>query len=166
MQLPDLTLHPGIPATMWIVVEQPPHEERRLKYDPDLGAFVPTGQRSLSFVRAFPGAYGRIGGLGAAPQRHADVPLVTASHLCAGFVAAGRVTGLFVRGDGDNKLVALDEGPATSPAQLDLLTLDRTLWAQITRVYPEVGPGEGWHGARSARAYLMSLARGWGAGPS
>jgi hypothetical protein len=28
-------LHPDFPAAVWAVVEQPPGEERRLKYDPN-----------------------------------------------------------------------------------------------------------------------------------
>ncbi len=72
-----ISLHPGFPAQVWVVVEQPAHEPYRLAYDPARRTFVRTAQRSLTHARGSSGAYGWIGGLGMPPGPHFDVlPLV------------------------------------------------------------------------------------------
>src|SRR4051794_2427164 len=102
-----LSLHPGFPDQVWVVVEQPAHEPYRLAYDPGQGAFVRTGVRSLPHARGFSGAYGWIGGLGMPPGPHFDVLLVTRTAWEAGAVVPAYLCGVFYRHDGDHKLVAL-----------------------------------------------------------
>jgi diadenosine tetraphosphate (Ap4A) HIT family hydrolase len=148
-----MTLHPGFPAVVWVVLEQSPGEERRLKYDPARRTFLPTGERSLVFVRGFAGGYGWIAGLGEPPGRHADALIVTGRRVPPGTAVAGRVVGMFCRSDGDHKLVAVDL--ALDPAP-DLFALDPSLRDNIVGVYPNSGPGEGWRGAAEAQAYLRS----------
>jgi inorganic pyrophosphatase len=155
--LPDfrtLALLPGFPAQVWVVVEQPAHEPYRLAYDPAQAAFGRTAQRSLSYARGFPGAYGWIGGLGMPPGAHFDVLLVTNTAWEAGAVVAAHLCGVFYRRDGDHKLVALDEALRPTVQTPDLAALDPATQASLYALYPDVGPGEGWWGAAEARAYL------------
>lgn len=156
-----LQLHPEFPAAIWVVVEQPPGEERRLKFEPASGEFVATGQRSLVFARGFRGAYGWIGGLGDPPALHADALLVTRRSLAPGGVAAGWVVGMFRRGDGDHKVVAVDVDLLVPPDRRDLFKLDEAMRAEVMAVYPQAGPGEGWQCAAKAMRYLRALADAW-----
>ncbi len=158
-----LTRHRSFPDQVWVVVEQPAHELYRLTYDPGQGAFVRTGVRSLTHARGFSGAYGWIGGLGMPPGPHFDVLLITRTAWEAGALVPAYLCGVFYRGDGDHKLLALDVALRPTVATLDLLALDLLDQAQLYRLYPEVGPGEGWHGGVEARAYLQrcAAARGY-----
>lgn len=160
-----LRCHPGFPDQVWVVVEQPAHEPYRLAYDPAQAAFVRTAVRSLSHVRGFSGAYGWIGGLGMPPGKHFDVLLVTPTAWEAGAVVPAHLCGVFYRRDGDHKLVALDAALRATVAAPDLVALDPADQAQLYRLYPDVGPGEGWHGADEARAYLRRCAAELGALP-
>lgn len=91
--LPEVGLHPRFPELVWLVVEQPAHEEYRLRYKPESGTFASKGYRSLGYARGFPGAYGWVGGLGTPPAAHCDAALATDVALPAGEVVAASVCG-------------------------------------------------------------------------
>lgn len=154
MDFTAVTLHAEFPRLMWVVVEQPPGEERRLAFDPLRGVFVPTGQRSLAHVRGFTGAYGWIGGLGTPPGRHADALLLTRRRCAPGDVVPATVAGLFRRTDGDHKVLGVDVALPISPAAAFATE-------EVRCLYPDVEPGEGWEDETAARAYLADLRAQW-----
>lgn len=150
-------LHPEFPHLVWVVVEQPAGEPCRLKYDPEQGVFLPTTRRSLFHARGFSGTYGWVGGLGMPPAPHQDVLLVTRRQTCPGEVLLGRTCGLFLRADGDHKLVALDEALVLAGTEPDLAALAPGDYQELIRLYQRLDPGEGWYGAAAARAFLERL---------
>jgi hypothetical protein len=157
--LATLAVHPGFPVQVWVVVEQPAHEPYRLAYHPGAGTFVRTAVRSLSHARGWRGAYGWIGGLGQPPGPHFDVFLLTPLAWEAGAVVPAALCGIFYRRDGDHKLLALDAALRPTVPAADLAALDPAMQADLYRLYPDVGPGEGWRGADEARAYLRRRAQ-------
>jgi len=154
MDAKTVVLHADFPDRFWVVVEQPGDEPCRLEYDPATGSFQRTDIGSLIYARGFRGAYGWIGGLGAPPQPHFDVLLVTDGNPQAGEILLGHLCGMFRRGDGDHKFVALDDRLLGRVARPDLECLDPGWRTQLLGLYPRIGPGEGWFGAWPARAYL------------
>lgn len=155
MSLQDLLLHPDFPRRVWVVVEQPAHEEFRIQYDPVSEQFVRSNVKSLPFARGWSGAYGWVGGLGTPPGRHLDVYLVTWKETAPGEIIAACVCGIFYRRDHDHKLMALDvelEGTVERP---DLACFDATRCAEVMALYPTVASQEGWYGAAEAQAYLI-----------
>lgn len=61
---------------------------------------------------------------------------------------------MFFRRDGDFKFVALDASLRHTVSSPDLSALDEETYKNLTDLYPEVGEGEGWHGAATAHAFL------------
>ena len=123
MNLTTVGLHPDFPEKVWIVVEQPKNEPHRLRYDRASG-FKRTPHKSLLFARGFSGVYGWVGGLGTPPEPHLDVLLLTHQNHKAGDVLLGFVCGVFYRGDGDHKLVALEAERRAAVARADFFALD------------------------------------------
>jgi inorganic pyrophosphatase len=154
MQINSIQLHPEFPQKVWIVVEQPRDEPIRLAYDPATQTFQPTAYRSLTHHRGFRGVYGWIGGSGTPPQPHFDVVLLTDQDPQPGDVLEGYICGVFFRRDGDFKFVALDASLRHTVSSPDLSALDEETYKNLTDLYPEVGEGEGWHGAATAHAFL------------
>ena len=156
MDLATVSLHPGFPERVWVVVEQPKGEPYRLRYDRASGSFERTPHKSLMFERGFGGAYGWVGGLGTPPEPHLDVLLLTQQNPQPGDVLLGVVCGVFYRDDGDHKLVALDAEGRAAVARADFFALDDATQDELKRLYSEVRENEGWRGAEEARAYLRS----------
>jgi hypothetical protein len=153
-------LHPDFPEKVWVVIEQPPCEPYRFSYDPDLNTFSRTPHLSLLHARGFSGAYGWIAGSGTPPEPHLDILLLTKEKPQAGDVILGYVCGVFFRGDGDHKFVAMDAAWRETVPYPDLSTLDAATYNQLTGIYPQVGVNEGWDGAAEAYAYLKSHIKG------
>lgn len=153
---PNATPHHQHPDRAWAVIEQPRGEERRLEYDPATGAFVPDGRWSLVHVRGVDAAYGWITGFGEPPAPHFDVLVLTNAQPAAGEVLEVMPCGLFRRGDGDHKLVAIDVQNPPDYGLVDLLALPNGVLAMVQGLYPQVGPGEGWFGAEEATAFLAT----------
>ncbi len=127
--------HSDFPATVWVVVEQPPGEEYRLDYNPEDGSFRRSESRSLVYDRGFTGAYGWVERLGAPPDRHCDAILITRRALRPGDAVAAHPCGIFYRGDGDHKLVALDEELWGTVDRPDLAALDPETAAEVRALY-------------------------------
>jgi len=149
-------LHPDFPDAVWAVVEQPANEMYRLHYDPTTNTFARTSLLSLTHARSFNGAYGWVGGLGNPPERHCDLILVTERPLAAGAVVAARIGGIFYRGDGDHKVVALDVEASTARAD-DIFSLPAPTASTLFGLYSHLTDAEGWYGRDEACTYL----RGW-----
>jgi inorganic pyrophosphatase len=154
MEINSIKLHPEFPEKAWIVVEQPRDEPIRLAYDPATQTFQPTAYKSLMYHRGFRGAYGWIGGSGIPPEPHFDVMLLTDRNPRPGDVLEGYICGVFFRRDGDYKFVALDVELRHTVSVPDLSALDEETYKNLTGIYPEIGEGEGWHGAVIAKGYL------------
>lgn len=153
-RISQVRLHPQHPERVWVVVEQPKGETRRLGYDPESETFHATGYLSLVHARGFGGVYGWIGGTGLPPGPHFDVLLFTDRHPVAGEILEGHTCGMFMRGDGDHKFVAVDDAWWARMAAPNLECLPPDAMDELRRLYPRVGEGEGWLDAAAATAYL------------
>ena len=151
-----LSWHPEHPQKAWVVVEQSRDEAYRLVYEPESGVFSKTTYKSLLHVRGFTGVYGWIGGSGIPPKAHYDVLLLTEQTLVPGDIVAGKVSGMFLRRDGDHKFVAMDEEYSRKTGKAAIQELGREEYEELLRLYPEVKEGEGWFGAEVARNYLAN----------
>ncbi|HRF46886.1 MAG TPA: hypothetical protein PLC98_04600 [Anaerolineales bacterium] len=156
MRLADHPRHALSPRFVTVIVEQPRDQPRRLRFDAADDTFHPTTDRSLLFERGFSGAYGWIAGSGAPPDPHWDVLLCTCLNLPAGVVVDADLCGVFVRGDGDHKFVALGRDLADVGVVADLDEFPHDLGRRLKMLYPRVDPGEGWHGAAYARALVQT----------
>ncbi|MEP7327883.1 MAG: inorganic diphosphatase [Betaproteobacteria bacterium] len=156
MNSKNVVLHPEHPSMAWIVVEQPCGEPMRIRYEPGTGTFRRSQDFALGHHRGFKGAYGWIGGTGAPPHPHFDVLVITREILQPGDVMLGHICGVFIRGDGDHKFVAIDETWRVREGGADLDAFCAATRDEVMAVYPEVGPGEGWYGAAFARDYLRN----------
>ena len=154
MNFKTIGLHPGFPEMVWVVIEQPRNEPYRILYDPASDTFKRAAYKSLIYERGFSGAYGWLGGLGAPPEAHFDILLITRQALQPGDILPGYICGVFFRGDGDHKFVALDTELRSTVARADLDALDRTTHAELMRLYPRIGENEGWRGAEEACSFL------------
>ncbi len=152
----NVVLHPEYPGKAWIVIEQPRGEPMRMRYEPLTGKFRRSSDYSLLHHRGFTGAYGWIGGTGAPPNPHFDVMVLTREDLQPGDVMLGHICGVFIRGDGDHKFVAMDEAWRVRTGCSDFDALDAATQDELRRLYPEVGVGEGWFGAAFAQDYLRN----------
>lgn len=148
------SLPPAFPAIMWMLIEQPPGARYRFDYNPEDATFRETAFLSLVYDRGFTGAYGWIDGVGHPPDRHCDVLLVTRQTLRPGDRVLAHTCGIFYRGDGDHKVVVLDDALRDTVTQPDLAALDARTAAELRACYPRLSVGEGWWDAEEARAYL------------
>jgi inorganic pyrophosphatase len=154
MNLESIGLHPDHPAMAWAVVEQSRGLEARMSFDASKGGFFDTGFRSLVHARGFTGVYGWIGGTGVPPGPHFDVLVLTGQDIPVGGVIECHICGVFIRGDGDHKFVAVDTMMASALERIDLFHLPADRLEEIRRLYPRIDAGEGWLGADAAQAWL------------
>ena len=155
MNLRTVGLHPDFPNKVWVIIEQPRHEPNRFAYDPLTGNFNRTIYKSLFFYRGFSGAYGWIAGTGMPPEPHFDVIVVTQHDLQPGNVLEASICGMFKRRDDDHKFVALDVESASNVSEPDLAALNPDTYAELMRLYPDVGEQEGRFGGQDARSFLL-----------
>jgi inorganic pyrophosphatase len=155
MDINSIGKHTDFPNTVWAIIEQPQHEPNRIKYDSLTGNFNRTEYKSLAYERGFSGAYGWIAGTGLPPGPHFDVIVLTKQPHQPGDVLEASICGMFKRRDLDHKFVALDAEMAMSVTEADLGALDPESYAELMRLYPEVGEQEGWLGGREARSFLQ-----------
>lgn len=116
-----------------------------------------TDVRSLAFVRDFGGVYGWITGTGLPPEPHYDVLLFTERSPRPGDVLEGLLCGMFLRGDGDHKFVAIDRETWGEQCLPDMEHLPPDLVGQLYRLYPRVAEGEGWFGREIAAKHLREV---------
>ena len=132
--------------TLHMVVEQTRRYPMRMIYDPGSGTFSESDSRSLCAVRGFTRPYGWIRESGTPPAPHWDCILMADGDYELGAVVEIRVIGLFRRGDGDHKYVAVEtQRPVDDLSELSEDELD-----QLHRLYPRAGEGEGWFGRETA----------------
>lgn len=148
--------HPNFPGQVWVVVEQPRHEPKRIEYLPRAKSFVRTENSSLIFERKFKGVYGWISGTGIPPGFHIDVLLITEKNLGPGDVIHGFICGVFLRNDGDHKFVAVDDEIIVDLQKQDIRFLSKEIKENLFQQYPHAAENEGWHGFATATKYLIN----------
>ena len=97
-----------------------------------------------------------MGGLGSPPDPHFDVILFTRQFPRPGDILLSNLCGMFYRGDGDHKFVAIDNQLEHTVIRPDLSALDQTSYTELMALYPRIDEGEGWRGAEEAIEYLRS----------
>lgn len=143
-----------------IVIEQTKAFKKRMKYYPTNHTFVETDFDSLMYIRNFPYPYGWIKETGTPPQKHLDVILISDEDYELGVEKELNLIGVFMRDDGDHKLISvLKENKKVK----DLPDLSTDELNKLYNLYPEVSNNEGWHGKEKAEIvvdnYLSSINR-------
>jgi inorganic pyrophosphatase len=136
-----------------VVVEQTKDYDKRMEYCPEQGVFRETEYRSLLWARDFPYPYGWLKESGTPPGDHLDCILISSKEYELGSTEVVRIIGCFRRQDGDHKLVCVP----WERTELDLSELDQEEKEALFRLYPSVGEGEGWYGARKAREIVETF---------
>lgn len=129
-----------------MIVEQTRNYPMRMEYDPQMGTFHESEYRSLASVRGFTKPYGWICESGTPPQPHSDCILLSDGEFELGDEVEINVIGVFRRGDGDHKYIAVES--TRGIADLAQVTDDER--DQLQRLYPHVREGEGWFGREMA----------------
>lgn len=122
-------------------IEQTNDYPKRMKYIPKTDSFVEKDCDSLSYHRGvYQYPYGWMMESGTPPSPHLDVMILTDKHYELGDVAKVRIIGVFVRNDGDHKLMSvLKDRDITEFEQLTEEEKDN-----LFKLYPYVHDGEGW----------------------
>lgn len=123
-------------------IEQTHAYPKRMKYVAKTDSFVEKDCDSLSYCRNFRWPYGWIKESGTPPCEHLDVLVMTDRACELGDEMRIRVIGVFLRSDGDHKLVGVLEDSGIQ----DLSELSGQEREDLRRLYPGVYPGEGWFG--------------------
>lgn len=134
-------------------IEQTNAYPKRMHYMPDTDTFEEKVHYSLSWERNVPQPSGWIKESGTPPCEHLDVIVMTDEPCELGDEIPVRVIGVFCRGDGDNKLVAV---PAER-CENDIFELPGKESDDLHRLYPKIGRGEGWFGAERAEKLIADF---------
>ncbi|OJV64951.1 MAG: hypothetical protein BGO41_15295 [Clostridiales bacterium 38-18] len=140
-----------------IIIEQTKAYKKRVKYIPESHTFSETEYDSLMYMRNFPFPYGWIKETGTPPQKHLDVILISDEDYELGDEKGIKLIGVFIREDGDHKLISvLNENKKVK----DLSDLTKSELNQLYSLYPKVLENEGWYGKEKAdkvvENYLLS----------
>jgi len=138
-----------------IIIEQTREYENRMEFDPVNNIFNESKFKSLFHIRNFPYPYGWIKESGAPPGPHLDIILLSSKEYKLGDEIAVKIIGCFVRNDGDNKLI----GVLPERLETDYIDLPENGKADLSRLYPLVSDGEGWHGAVRAKEIIEKFFR-------
>ena len=130
-----------------MIVEQTYRYPMRMEYDPETNAFRESEYRSLAFERGFTKPYGWIKESGTPPLPHWDCILLSDGEYALGDEVEIEVIGVFRRGDGDHKYIAVE--PTRGISDLSQITNEER--EELCRLYPRVREGEGWFGREMAR---------------
>lgn len=104
-------------------------------------------------MRNFPYPYVWIKESGTPPGPHLDVILLSSNEYKLGDEIPIKIVGCFVRNDGDSKLI----GILPERLETDFFELDEDEKADLSRLYPIVGDGEGWYGAERAMEIIKNF---------
>ena len=129
-----------------VIIEQTNKYPKRIKYISENNSFIEKDCPSLAFVRNFQQPYGWIKESGTPPEPHLDAIVMTDAEYELGDEVPVRVIGVFVRSDGDHKLVTVHRKRGIT----DYSELEAVEKEDLLRLYPGIYPGEGWFGRERA----------------
>ena len=136
-----------------MVIEQTIDYKKRMKYDPKVNEFIETEWDSLAFFKNVPYPYGWLKDYRTPPDKHLDILLISEGKYELGEIITVRIIGVFIRIDGDNKLVSvLPERFETDYSQLP--TEEKEM---LSRLYPGKYEGEGWFGLKQAEEIIQNF---------
>lgn len=133
-----------------IIIEQTHEYKNRMEFDPIKNTFYESRFESLAHARKFPYPYGWIKESGTPPGSHLDVILLSSEKYNLGDEVAVKIVGVFMRNDGDNKLIAI----LPERIETDFVELPKSEKSELNRLYPRVDEGEGWYSATRAREIM------------
>lgn len=133
-----------------IVIEQTKEYRNRMEFDPIEDTFFESKFQSLSYARNFQYPYGWVKESGTPPGPHLDVYLLSGDKYKLGDEIEIKIVGVFLRNDGDNKLIAI----LPERNERDFFELSEAEKADLSRLYPRVDEGEGWYGLLKAREII------------
>jgi probable phosphoglycerate mutase len=136
-----------------VIIEQTNDYPKRMKYNPENNSFFVTEYDSLSYVRNCPHPYGWLKESGTPPESHLDAILLSSAHYELGDELPVKIVGVFLRNDGDNKLVSI---PTERPEN-DFLELPQVEKDDLHRLYPYEDIGEGWFGVETANKVIADF---------
>lgn len=131
-------------------IEQTFAYPKRMKYIAKTDSFIEKGSDSLSYVRNVHQPYGWLVESGTPPCEHLDVIVMTDKVYALGDTERVRIIGVFLRNDGDNKLVAV---PLDRDID-DFSMLNECEKEDMHRLYPGKYKGEGWFGKEAAEQVI------------
>ena len=134
-------------------IEQTYDQPRRMKYIPETDSFIEKDCASLSYERNVRQPYGWLVESGTPPCEHLDVIVMTDKKYALGDTERVRIIGVFLRSDGDNKLVAV---PLDRDID-DFSQLDDSEKEDMLRLYPGKYKGEGWFGREAAKQVVNNF---------
>lgn len=135
-----------------MVVEQTRQYQKRMKYHPETNQFTETEWDSLAFVRDVPYPYGWLKGFGTPPGRHLDILLISEKEYELGEIVPVKIIGVFIRNDGDSKLVAI----SPERVETDYAQLPEKEKRLLLKLYPGKFEGEGWFGTEIAKDVIRN----------
>lgn len=140
------------------IVEQPRNELYRIRYEPSTKAFIKTEFLSLMHARNFLGVYGWVADSGTPPDPHFDILIATNEDCASGEKINAYVCGMFLREDGDHKLLGLADDVIRTRGltEICLSLLPDDLRSNFLGVYPHLNPGEVWLNAAEAIEFLRN----------
>lgn len=131
-------------------IEQTFAYPKRMKYIAKTDSFIEKDSDSLSYVRNVHQPYGWLVESGTPPCEHLDVIVMTDKVYALGDTERVRIIGVFLRNDGDNKLVAV---PLDRDID-DFSMLNECEIEDMHRLYPGKYKGEGWFGKEAAEQVI------------
>ena len=129
-----------------MIVEQTYRYPMRMEFEPETNIFRESKYRSLMYERGFTKPCGWIKESGTPPQPHWDCILLADGEFALGDEVAIEVIGVFRRGDGDHKYIAVE----ATRGICDLSRITQDEREELCRLYPNVREGEGWFGREMA----------------
>ncbi|MBN2853321.1 MAG: hypothetical protein JXQ23_11360 [Clostridia bacterium] len=134
-----------------IVVEMISGCNLRWRYSEISDTFIAEQMNSI-FLRnhGFRGIYGWVEGYGQPLKPHNDVLLITDKTLQLGNIVNGKIIGVFIRCDGDHKLVCVECDRNIE----DLEELPDEEIKMLKRIYPGKYAGDAWLGREKALVVL------------
>ncbi len=134
-------------------IEQTFAYPKRMKYLPATDSFMEKDCDSLSYVRNVRQPYGWLVESGTPPCEHLDVIVMTDKEYRLGDTEPVRIIGVFLRGDGDHKLV----GVPLNREMEDFSQLPDAEREDLRRLYPREDKGEGWFGREAAEKAIRDF---------
>jgi len=131
-------------------IEQTFAYPKRMKYMPDTNSFIEKDCDSLFYLRNVRQPYGWLVESGTPPCDHLDVIIMTDKEYALGDTESVCIIGVFLRNDGDNKLVGV---PLERNIE-DFTQLSDTEKEDLHRLYPREGKEEGWFGRKAAEKVI------------